>query len=369
MPQFAHKRYPLLAPLSLFYGMGSWIYNKLYDKGILKSYFSSIPTICVGNIAVGGTGKTPMVEALIEHFSPQYRIAVLSRGYKRSSRGMVIASKNATAKEIGDEPYQMLQKYPDTCFVLSANRKKALLYLESLPEEIRPQLILLDDGFQHRAIRPFLSIVLTAFHAPFLQDKLLPWGRLREPISSLLRTHCVVVTKCPSSLSITERKMIARKMGLFQNQPIFFSHIHYKEPYPLFSTKEEVYHHSNPLLCDTARIALLAGTADPSSFFTKARKLYSSIVAMKSLPDHYRYNKKNIALIERFFEESKANILLTTEKDASKLVALKQELSPSLRESIYCLPICVSFFNHKGSQFFPFMEEALLKYPQPCNTL
>lgn len=369
MPSHRQRRYPLLAPLSILYGIGSGVYHGLYNKGILKSYFSSIPTICVGNIAAGGTGKTPMVEALLEHFSPHYKVAVLSRGYKRKTRGMVVASPHSSASEIGDEPYQMRQKYPEAIFVVSTNRRKALHYLEALPEKDRPNLIILDDGFQHRAVSPFLSIVLTSFHHPYFEDKLLPWGRLREAPSSLCRSHCVVVTKCPADLSITERKLFARKLGPFKNRPTFFATIHYGEPYPLFPNYYNEASISNALHPYTARTALLAGCASNDLFFQKAHELCRQIVAEKSLSDHYSYSKRDVSSIDNLLQESQADVILTTEKDASKLIALEQEMSLAIRKSLFCLPIKVSFLDYKGSRFLPFIEKALRHFPLPCHHL
>lgn len=282
---------------------------------------------------------------------------------------MVVASSHSSASEIGDEPYQMLQKYPKAIFVISANRRKALRFLEDLPEKDRPNLIVLDDGFQHRAVSPFLSIVLTSFHHPYFEDRLLPWGRLREVPSSLNRCHCVVVTKCPAELSITERKLFARKLGPFKNRPTFFATTQYGEPYPLFPKYHEEASACNAIHPYTTRTVLLAGCASNQLFFQKARELCRHIVAEKSLSDHYPYSKRDLLGIDSLLQESQANVILTTEKDASKLIALEQKMPIAIRKSLFCLPIKVSFLDYKGSRFLPFVEKALQHFPLPCHHL
>lgn len=349
-----HRQYPLLAPFAVLYGIGSRWRNYLFDTGLKKSYFSSIPTICIGNFAVGGTGKTPMIEFLIRHLSAEYRIAVISRGYKRKTRGLVVATDSSTSRDIGDEPFQIKRKFPFVDFVVSANRKKALLYLEGLPSSERPTLILLDDGFQHRAIKPFLSIILTAYHSPYFEDKLLPQGRLRESMASLHRVQAVVVTKCPSSLSFIERKLYAKKLGLFENQSSFFSFIDYGQPYPLFGKGK---------LKGNERVILLAGLADNSPFFQQARGLFPHPISEKSLTDHYQYTLADLKKMEKELREEGGEAILMTEKDAVKIIALKEGCPLFLKQRLFYLPIATSLFKEDEETFLAFVRDSIRQYP------
>ena len=185
-----------LSPLSFLYGIGVWLRNRLFDRDILHSEQYSIPLICIGNLSVGGTGKTPHTEYIIRLLKDKYRVAVLSRGYKRQTSGFVLAGSECSSSEIGDEPFQMKNKFPDILVAVDANRRRGIRNLLSLPEQEKPEVILLDDAYQHRYVRPSLSIVLTDYHRLFYHDKLMPVGRLREPISNINRADIVVVTKC-----------------------------------------------------------------------------------------------------------------------------------------------------------------------------
>ena len=190
------KLYSLLTPLSFIYGIVVWIRNILFDWGIFTSEQYSIPIISIGNLSVGGTGKTPHTEYLIQLLIDKYRIAVLSRGYKRKTSGYLLATSQSTSFDIGDEPYQIKRKYPNILVAVDSNRRRGILNLLSLPIEQRPEVILLDDAYQHRYVQPSLSIVLSDFHRLFYLDRLLPVGHLREPASNIHRADKVIVTKC-----------------------------------------------------------------------------------------------------------------------------------------------------------------------------
>lgn len=344
------RQYPLLAPLAYLYGLGERIRNRLFDSDICKSYQSSLPTICVGNIALGGTGKTPMVEYLLHSLEGKYRTAVVSRGYKRKTHGLMVGYPDSTADEIGDEPCQILRKFPDTRMIVSGNRQEAFSLLENLPFDERPQVVFLDDGFQHRRIKPHFSILLTSYYAPYFEDHLLPWGRLREGISSLSRADCVVVTKCPENLTLIERKLYRERLSLFSNQPCFFSKVDHREPMALF--------HSVPFPEDS-QVVLLSGIADNDSFFTFARRLFPNVVAEKSLSDHHTYSARTLSYLQELIENhggKDPSIILTTEKDAVKLRFLREAMSPALRDAIYYLPVEVSFFDEDGKKLCALVE-------------
>ena len=221
---------PLLYPLSWLYGLGVGLRNFLFDQGVLKQQAYPIPLICVGNITVGGTGKTPHVELLISILREQRRIAVISRGYKRKSRGLKDVTLTSTADEVGDEPKQIKQKYPEVRFVVDGNRRRAMAYLLALPEAERPDVVLLDDGFQHRYVHPSFSILLIDAQRELHDDELLPLGGLREPATARYRADCIILTKCPHNMRPITLRIMQRNLALYPHQRIFFSRIEYQQP-------------------------------------------------------------------------------------------------------------------------------------------
>jgi len=223
-----------LTPLSWLYGFIVWIRNLLFDTGMLKSRTFNVPVISVGNITVGGSGKTPHVEYMVTLLHKRVRTAVLSRGYKRKSKGFVIAKNNTKIQEIGDEPYQMHQKFPDIIVAVDANRCHGIETLLSLPDTKNVNVILLDDAFQHRYVKPGLNILLTDYHRIITDDVLLPAGRLREPVNGKDRADIVIVTKCPPEMKPMEYRVLQRNMNLFPYQHLFFTTIIYKSLSPVF---------------------------------------------------------------------------------------------------------------------------------------
>ena len=234
-----------LAPLSFLYGIGIWLRNRLFDWGILHSEQYSIPVICIGNLSVGGTGKTPHTEYFIRLLKDKYRIAVLSRGYKRKTSGFILADSESSSLEIGDEPFQMKNKFPDILVAVDANRRRGIQNLLSLPEKDRPEVILLDDAYQHRYVHPSLSIVLSDYHRLFYNDKLMPTGHLREPISNINRTDIVVVTKCDEDMKPIDFRVIEENMKLRAHQLLFFTSIVYGEVKPVFPSEARFLNHKN----------------------------------------------------------------------------------------------------------------------------
>jgi tetraacyldisaccharide 4'-kinase len=247
----------LLFPFSILYGWITSIRNFLFDKGILKSYSFDIPIIAVGNLSVGGTGKTPQIEYLIRLLSPNYEIATLSRGYKRKSEGFVLADSNSNAEILGDEPFQIHQKFPNIHVAVDADRKNGIEQLLKLDNE--PEVILLDDAFQHRKVKAGFYILLSSFDDLYFNDFMLPTGNLRESRSGAKRANVIIITKCPKDLSELAQQNMIKKIGL--NVPIFFSFIDYdSEVYNEFESKkvEEII--------DVDKL-LLAGIAKPKPFF------------------------------------------------------------------------------------------------------
>ncbi|WP_298308384.1 tetraacyldisaccharide 4'-kinase [Flavobacterium sp.] len=324
----------LLFPFSILYGWITSIRNFLFDKGILKSYSFDIPIIAVGNLSVGGTGKTPQIEYLIRLLSSNYKIATLSRGYKRKSEGFVLADSNSNAEILGDEPFQIHQKFPNIHVAVDAQRKNGIEQLLKL--DSKPEVILLDDAFQHRKVKAGFYILLSSFDDLYFNDFMLPTGNLRESRSGAKRANVIIITKCPKDLSEFAQQNIIKKIGL--NVPIFFSFIDYdSEVYNEFESKkvEEII--------DVDKL-LLAGIAKPEPFFA-----YLQVEKNVKLvyPDHHHFSEKDIEEIK-----NKANnkLIITTEKDYVRLK--NQNL-----KSLFYLPIKSSFIS-KGDDF----NQTILNY-------
>src|SRR5687767_9450524 len=228
----------ILYPVSVFYGGIIWLRNLLYDKNILKSSSFNFPIICVGNLAVGGTGKTPMVEYLVRLLKDEYKVATMSRGYKRKTKGFAIANEGTTALDIGDEPMQFFKKFPDITVSVAEERLVSIPQL--LHDKPETRVIILDDAFQHRQVKAGLNILLTEYRDLFTRDFILPAGNLRDMKSSYKRADIIIVTKCKSHLNEEEKLKLVKEIKPLEHQKIFFTKIEYGSPYHLF-TKEEKF--------------------------------------------------------------------------------------------------------------------------------
>ena len=248
-----------LIPFSWLYGLGVGLRNELFELNILKTRRFGIPVISVGNITVGGSGKTPHVEYLIRLLKDKMKVAVLSRGYKRKSRGYVLADENTPMREIGDEPYQMKTKFPDICVAVDKNRCEGIDRLTSDEETKDVDVILLDDAFQHRYVQPGINILLVDYHRLIIYDKLLPAGRLREPLSGKNRADIVIITKCPKSLNPIDYRVLSKAMELYPFQQLYFTTLDYCDLEPIFSKTRNL-----PLTEIRGKnILLLAGIMSP----------------------------------------------------------------------------------------------------------
>lgn len=315
----------ILFPFAILYGFITGIRNFLFDKGILKSYFFDIPIVAVGNLSVGGTGKTPQIEYLIRLLSPKYKVATLSRGYKRKSEGFVLADSNSNAEIIGDEPFQFYKKFSVIQVAVDANRKNGIEQL--LSQTNKPDVILLDDAFQHRKVKAGFYILLTSYGDLYSDDFMLPTGNLRESRSGAKRANLIIVTKCPATLSLDEQNKIKAKLNLDLNQELYFSYINYDDS--IYSENESV---AVSEIKNSEKL-LLAGIAKPEPFF---EHLKSKNEECLTFSDHHHFSEKDILEIE-----NKANnkIIITTEKD---FVRLKGRLS---KEQLFYLPIRSSFIS------------------------
>ena len=300
--------------LSLQFYLITFLRNKFYDFGLLKSFSFEIPVISVGNLAVGGTGKTPMVEFLIKKFSDKYNIGVLSRGYKRKTKGFILASEKDDASSIGDEPFQYYSKFKKIKVAVDKNRKRGIKKL--IKNGIN--MVILDDAFQHRKVIATYSILLSDYSNLYFNDYLLPRGSLRESKSGYKRADSIIITKCPENLSENNRQYLIKRINLKHNQHIFFSKIKYSDE--LFSADNSI----NISKLSNQKVDVITGIVNSENLIKHLQKNGLLINHFK-YPDHYEYKQKDILKL-------KDNLIITTEKDYTKLRKFNIE-------NLYYLPI------------------------------
>lgn len=341
------------------------IRNLLFDTEMLKSRQFSIPVISVGNITVGGSGKTPHVEYLINLLHNKVKTAVLSRGYKRKTKGFVLAGKNTKVTEIGDEPYQMHIKFPDITVAVDKNRCHGIDMLMTMPDTKGIGAILLDDAFQHRYVKPGLNILLTDYHRIITDDVLLPAGRLREPVNGKDRADIVIVTKCPAEMKPMEYRVLQRNMNLFPYQSLFFTTIKYHALSPIFIEANPLRQpdlnmpsdmNEGPML---PNVLLLTGIASPRKLLEDLRPHCEKITHI-NFDDHHQFTASDAESINFAYKMMpKPCIIVTTEKDTMRILELKT-LSKEVRENIYFLPIHIEFLQGDEEKF----NQIILDYVQ-----
>ena len=339
---------PWLYPASWLYGSGVWLRNKLFDWGVYREQRFPLPVISVGNITVGGTGKTPHTEYLIRLLQADYQVAVLSRGYKRRSKGFVLAQPDTPVTQIGDEPYQMKQKYPSIHMAVDRNRCHGIQQLCAESVHPRTEIILLDDAFQHRYVKPGLNILLVDYHRLLCEDALLPAGRLREPESGKSRAHLVIVTKCPADITPMQLRVLSKQMDLYPYQQLYFTTLTYGQLRPLFADSP-----GRPLnqLPPDQHILLVTGIASPDRIVQELKQ-YTSHVDSLAFNDHHDFSEKDLALISERFHQLPASkrMIVTTEKDAVRLAA-HPHLDTALKPYIHVLPVEITFLQDQQEQF------------------
>lgn len=294
----------LLFPIVPIYWLVTWFRNKLYDWGLKKSESYDFPVIAVGNISVGGTGKTPMIEYLIELLKDDYELATLSRGYGRVTKGFVVADKNATSLDLGDEPMQFYQKYTAITVAVDGNRRRGIRNLRKLNSN--PEVILLDDAYQHRRVKAGFYILLTSYYNLYSKDIVLPTGDLREPRSGANRADVIVVTKCPENLTQAQKESIAEELMPEKTKQLFFSTISYSDY--LYSAGHTMKLES----LKNSRFALLTGIANPKpmlDYYTSKGLQFEHL----NYPDHHNFSDKEITSLKE------KNLIVTTEKDYMRL--------------------------------------------------
>lgn len=344
----------LLLPFAGLYGLITLTRNALFDLKIIPSTEFRLPLICVGNLAVGGTGKTPHIEMLVEGLSKKYSLAVLSRGYKRKSKGFVLADENSDAGQIGDEPCQIKNKFPHIMVAVSEDRVKGIEKLLQLDPS--PQVILLDDAFQHRRVKAGLSILLDEFSRPWANDYLMPAGRLREPVIGKKRAQLILISKTPEGIDQKVKAQRAKKLKALPGQQVFFTGMNADEPLPVFKTEASLPESKKTF------VLLVSGIAKPGTI-SPMLPGHLEIADEMHFPDHHNYTREDIVKIVNAFHsiEQKEKIILTTGKDTMKFRSFEKEFS-SVAGKFFYLPVRVSIQDNAEKAFFKIIQDYVESY-------
>jgi len=338
-----------LYPFSLLYGLITAVRNFLFDSGVLKPEEFNIPVICVGNLAAGGTGKTPHTEYLADLLKKEFNVAILSRGYKRKTRGFLIADSNSSVSETGDEPLQMSLKFPGIVIAVDSNRIRGVQgILRKKPET---NVIILDDGFQHRRITPGFSILLSAYDRLFINDLMLPYGNLRESKTNMRRADIILITKSPESVSAIQRRIIVKQINKFPYQNLYFTSVTYSDPVPVFDGNDPAPGIFDALLTDDTGIVLVTGIADPGPL-AEYIKVRSAEQVILSFGDHHRFRERDIEKITNAWNSLRSGrkYLVTTGKDAVRLREFASFAEP-IRSASYYIPVGIHFLNDDQGEF------------------
>lgn len=333
-------KYILLKPLSVLYGIGVDIRNKLFDLGIYHSKKSKISTISIGNITVGGTGKTPHAEYLLSLLSNKINTAYLSRGYKRSTSGYRLADNRSNASTIGDEAYQIKLKYPNVMVAVDGNRHNALKKLNN--SKTPPKVVVLDDAYQHRSLHPDLNILLIDYNRLTYHDSMLPLGELRESSNNTDRADIIIFTKCPETIKPVDVLSTRVQIAPFPYQTLYYTSLTYTEPKGLFIDKK--------IDLQGKEILLITGIAQPQHLHKHLEQYAIQIIAFKYL-DHHKFTSHDIKEIAHDFDQLNTDnrVIITTEKDAARLIDMN--LPDSIKENIYTISVEVKFLFNGEKDF------------------
>ncbi|WP_321287792.1 tetraacyldisaccharide 4'-kinase [uncultured Sunxiuqinia sp.] len=338
----------LLYPLSWIYGLVVYIRNTLYDSKIFKSTEFEIPIISIGNITVGGTGKTPHTEYLVQLLKKHVNVATLSRGYKRKTKGFRLVETSSKAYEVGDEPLQIKQKFPEVTVAVDEKRVRGINHL--LKDDANsPDAVLLDDAFQHRQVRPGINILLIDYNRPIDKDELLPVGRLRERKYQRRRANIIIYTKCPDEITPITRRIIMKDVNLRPYQSLFFTTMEYGNPVAVFGKRKEL-----PEEMDGKKkrpVILLAGIANPT-LLQKYLASHYAVIDELIFKDHHHFEVKDFKEIEeRYLKyQSQDPIIITTEKDAMRLRD-ETSIPDFIQSQLYYIPVMIKFLDHEGKSF------------------
>ncbi len=343
----------LFLPFTLIYGLGISLRNFFYSQNLLKGVEFNLPVISVGNLSVGGAGKTPHVEYLIRILKDYVQIATLSRGYKRKTKGFRIANNSDSVTTIGDEPLQFHKKFPGITVSVAENRMFAIPQLMSDNPEL--QVVLLDDAFQHRSVKPGLNILLTQHRLPFTQDWLMPSGRLREWRSAYRRADIIIVSKCPETVSETERQALIEEINPLPHQEIFFSKYDYEKPYAIFGEEELIIEKDTNVL-------ILCALANADYLSDYVEKVANKVRSLE-FADHHFFTTYDMSQMKELFSKWDVDkkIIVTTEKDAARL-ELHKEYILSNQIPIYVLPTKVQFLGNDQMKFDEKVKDFLLSF-------
>ncbi|MBQ6064267.1 MAG: tetraacyldisaccharide 4'-kinase [Prevotella sp.] len=338
---------PWLTPLSWLYGIGVRVRNQLFELGILKSRSFDTPVIGVGNITVGGSGKTPFVEYLVRLLMDKAKVAVLSRGYKRETKGFLLANERSTVADIGDEPLQMSRKFPQVIVAVDEDRCHGIDSLKATEETKDVDVVLLDDAFQHRYVKPGINILLVDYHRNIKYDKLLPAGRLREPMDGKKRADIVIITKCPRDMRPMDYRVLTNDMGLLAYQSLFFTTLAYESLRPLFGGNEIPL---EKLQEKAQHVLLLTGIASPRQMMVDLQPYCQDIRPM-TFDDHHAFTETDIDEINTAFAALPSpKLIITTEKDATRLADM-EGLDDDVCHNLFVLPIHVEFLLDQEESF------------------
>ncbi len=330
-----------LYPFTLIYGALMWLRNRLYDIKFFNSISFSVPIISVGNLSTGGTGKTPHIEYLLDLLQYQYRVATMSRGYKRYSKGFIIADENANALRIGDEPMQFFMKYPEVVVCVAEER---LIGIPALLQR-RPgiEVILLDDAYQHRSVKAGLNILITDYAHPFYKDHILPFGNLRESRGASKRANIIIVSKCPLSLGADEAGQIRKNIAALPSQHVFFTGIEYGTPYNFFTGQEEDLSGTHAIM--------VVGIARPEPLIAYVKGKAADVHVL-TYKDHHYFVSTDMEEIKAAHDNWQVGpkVIVTTEKDAARLQLHREKLA-EWGITVVVMPVKVKVLLNQGSEF------------------
>lgn len=344
-----------LAPFAFLYGAAVSVRNKMFDWGWLPSKSYDIPIVCVGNITVGGTGKTPVTEMLVEYLSQKYNVAVLSRGYKRKTKGYREAAVNSSILEVGDEPKQIKLKFPDIVVAVCEKRTDGIDQIRQNHPEVN--LIILDDGFQHRYVEPWVSILLIDYTRPTYKDHMLPWGNLRDNKSQIKRAKHVIITKCPQNMTAIDRRIVNKILGLYPYQSLYFTEMINMQPAAVFVEGD------NKVIKKDQPVIAMSGIGNPEAFnevIAQRFKLIDKLV----YPDHHPYRRRDLDTITEALKNApEGTVIMTTEKDAVKF-ANSKKVPQYIRERLFYQPIKVVFYDDTENDFFNKLNDDVTTNPK-----
>lgn len=339
----------LFAPLAFFYRLAVSFRHHLFDWGVLKSKKFDIPIICIGNITVGGTGKTPMAEMLIAYMMNRHHVALLSRGYGRRTKGYREVQIGDHYRDVGDEPLQIKRKFPDVAVVVCEKRVEGIKRLRAEHPEVN--LIIMDDGFQHRYVDPKVNVLMVDATRPIQNDSMLPLGSLRDLPDQFYRVHHFVVTKCPEKMAPIERRILRNVLVKYAYQRIYYTRFECFNPKPVFpeeAAREPLHKH--------CQVIALSGIGNPGPFLKTLHEWYE-VVAEVTHNDHHVYLVSDMNALDLLLHEHPEAVIVTTEKDAVKLLCRPEKISQAVRRALYYLPINIRFIEDSATDFLQKLEE------------